>query len=669
MSLPHEPVVKKFFSNKIESSRSSWYDYLIKVARIFYSFDGQAYNRDALLEKFASMSTRDSEGRDAANFRDEFGAYGTYLGIYHLEQVNGNWTIVVSEAAKRFLCCDSPNASAFCRAQLALFQYPNGAGTVLSSSGSMTVQANSKNDTMRELQNGIRLNPLRLICEIVVAQVELNGIAINEVTIPYHTLFCMVNDDRINKSFNHDLKTILQVYGEYSVSPNQIHMNLDGLTNFKRNFHILERTHLFVRDSAFGLMVSHVNPQIAYECIKTISCIDAHCEAFDALGTNPTDNELKDLLCLPTWGQYYDAANLPEDVLIALGAVIDIPPADYEPDVCQEEVVVERVSGGTNTLLYGVPGAGKSWTIAREYCSDETRMERLVFHPDYTYSDFVGQIMPKVEEGSVSYRFVPGPFTKLLKRAYENPGIEFFLIIEEINRGNAPAIFGEVFQLLDRKAEPDASGYPVGTSEYGITNENVASIVYGDPDRLVRIPSNMSIIGTMNTSDQNVFTLDTAFQRRWNMRLIENTFEGHRFADKHILDTDVSWRQFCEAINREILKSNVRMTSSEDKRLGAFFISAADLVFNAAEDDENATEAVRIRARRDNRRFAEKVIKYLWDDAFKFNRENVFETNSFISLEQLIREFMDRRGNDRFRIFKEGMFNAIVDQADGTTIQ
>ena len=330
---------------------------------------------------------------------------------------------------------------------------------------------------------------------------------------------------------------------------------------------------------------------------------------------------------------------------------------------------VVRVTNGTNTLLYGVPGSGKSWTIAREYCSDETRMERLVFHPDYTYSDFVGQIMPKVEDGSVSYRFVPGPFTKLLKRAYENPGIEYFLVIEEINRGNAPAIFGEVFQLLDRKAEPDASGYPVGTSEYGITNENVASVVYGDPDRLVRIPSNMSIIGTMNTSDQNVFTLDTAFQRRWNMRLIENTFEGHRFADKHILDTTVSWRQFCEAINREILKSNVRMTSSEDKRLGAFFITAADLVFDAEEDNENATEAARIRARRDNRRFAEKVIKYLWDDAFKFNRENVFETNSFISLEQLIREFMDRRGNERFRIFKEGMFNAILDQVDGTTIQ
>lgn len=102
----------------------------------------------------------------------------------------------------------------------------------------------------------------------------------------------------------------------------------------------------------------------------------------------------------------------------------------------------------------------------------------------------------------------------------------YILIIEEINRGNAPAIFGEVFQLLDRKSEIrdfDDDGYPIGTSEYGITNANIAKIVYGDSKHKVRIPSNLSILGTMNTSDQNVFTLDTAFQRRWEMRLINES--------------------------------------------------------------------------------------------------------------------------------------------------
>lgn len=169
----------------------------------------------------------------------------------------------------------------------------------------------------------------------------------------------------------------------------------------------------------------------------------------------------------------------------------------------------KRVSTGENILLYGVPGSGKSWTIQHEYCDDEKCMERLVFHPDYMYSDFVGQILPVVKKDDagnekVRYEFKPGPFTKILKKAYEDPKKSYYLVIEEINRGNAPAIFGEIFQLLDRMDE-DKEGYKKGTSEYGITNENIALEVYGNADTKVRIPANLSILGTMNTSDQNVF--------------------------------------------------------------------------------------------------------------------------------------------------------------------
>ena len=339
-----------------------------------------------------------------------------------------------------------------------------------------------------------------------------------------------------------------------------------------------------------------------------------------------------------------------------------IPFGDYVPTI--EEC--NRATTGCNVLLYGVPGAGKSWTIEHEYCADEGCMERLVFHPDYMYSDFVGQILPVVrDDDKVRYEFTPGPFTKLLKKAYWNPEQSFYLIVEEINRGNAPAIFGEIFQLLDRKDEDeiDENGeilYKKGTSEYGITNANIARIVYGDENHKVRIPANMSILGTMNTSDQNVFTLDTAFQRRWIMRMIPNSFKNHRFADNKILDTTVSWKQFCETINDEILRRN-NITSSEDKRLGAYFVTASDLEMVYV--DAGASESEKIQAEHHNNRFAEKVLKYLWDDAFKFAHQDTFNTRQFVSLERIIEAFMDsaKPKNERFRVFNENLRKMILD--------
>lgn len=345
-----------------------------------------------------------------------------------------------------------------------------------------------------------------------------------------------------------------------------------------------------------------------------------------------------------------------------------------------------RLSCGRNVLLYGVPGSGKSWTIEHEYVKPTSKVERLVFHPDYTYSDFVGQILPCVDDdGQVSYKFTPGPFTNILREAYLHPQDEYILVIEEINRGNAPAIFGEIFQLLDRKVddEDSSNSYPIGTSEYGITNANIAQIVYGDPTHKVRIPSNLSIIGTMNTSDQNVFTLDTAFQRRWQMRLIENSFDNveKAQADAKILDTGITWKNFCTAMNEIIIKNCVRTTSSEDKRLGVYFIYHRDLNFNnkmgslasgeyddlrAKERDKTISEEERGRlstirtAIKQNRIFPEKVIKYLWDDAFKYNREAIFEYGTYASLEAVIHKFMYSDKEERFSIFISSVREAIA---------
>ena len=278
-----------------------------------------------------------------------------------------------------------------------------------------------------------------------------------------------------------------------------------------------------------------------------------------------------------------------------------------------------RKTGAENILLYGVPGAGKSHEIKTKYCDDEKRMERVVFHPDYTYSDFVGQILPRVGKDKngndkLKYIFAPGPFTKMLKKAQNDPGNYYYLIIEELNRGNAPAIFGEIFQLLDRKDEDKFPVTEVGESEYGISNYEVAKEVYEDEEHLVKIPSNMYILATMNTADQNVFTLDTAFQRRWNMRQIENNFDKSEHSKDIIVGTKVSWGAFATVINDLVIDINVDMVSSEDKRLGTYFAK------------KNELEADR---------FSEKVLKYLWDDAFKMDRSAIFDEN-YKSLEDVI---------------------------------
>ena len=344
----------------------------------------------------------------------------------------------------------------------------------------------------------------------------------------------------------------------------------------------------------------------------------------------------------------------------------------------------DRLTTGNNTLLYGVPGSGKSWTIENEYCHKDSVVERLVFHPDYTNADFVGQILPVVDKDKqVTYEFTPGPFTSIMRDAYRNPKTEYILVIEEINRGNAPAIFGEVFQLLDRKIVAGTDGFPIGTSEYGITHKYMAEEIYGDEHHKVRIPSNLSILGTMNTSDQNVFTLDTAFQRRWRMRLIENNFDNVRrsLADVKILDTEVTWRKFCDTVNDIIIGNRVKMASAEDKRLGVYFIHESEVLFDdralpspgfatllveyndlvrhetlgdLTDVQKNRLSDIR-EAVMHNRMFPEKIIKYLWDDAFKFNPEALFDTDNMDNLEKVIRTFVYNKGPERFRIFKSSV--------------
>ncbi|MBY6915759.1 AAA family ATPase [Clostridium botulinum] len=297
-----------------------------------------------------------------------------------------------------------------------------------------------------------------------------------------------------------------------------------------------------------------------------------------------------------------------------------------------------RVLGGTNILLYGVPGAGKSHEIKKEYCSDERYMERVVFHPDYTYSDFVGQVLPRVIDEKLKYIFTPGPFTKMLKKAENDPGNKYYLVIEEINRGNAPAIFGEIFQLLDRKEDDNKyDSSEIGESEYGISNYEVANEVYGNPEHQVKIPSNMYVLATMNTADQNVFTLDTAFQRRWNMKQIRNIVSKEQ-ASNMIEGTNVNWGAFVSVINDLVININSDIVSSEDKRLGAYFIKKKEFKVD---------------------KFPEKVLKYLWDDAFKMDKYSIFK-DQYKSLEDIVNAYETAKGDKLEMVLKEQIYKKML---------
>ena len=304
---------------------------------------------------------------------------------------------------------------------------------------------------------------------------------------------------------------------------------------------------------------------------------------------------------------------------------------DTPVDIPDDEEIIPT-DGADNILLYGVPGCGKSYTIKTEYCDDDDHMERAVFHPDYTYSDFVGQILPRVDEGHIEYRFEPGPFTRILKKAVETPDESFYLVVEEINRGNAPAIFGDIFQLLDR----DESG----CSEYGVSNENISNHIYGDATTKIKIPGNLFVLATMNTSDQNVFTLDTAFKRRWTMRMIENNIDACEYADHQICAWGITWGAFARTINQKIIELGENNLSNEDNRLGAYFVREADL--NDAE------------------RFGEKILMYLWNDAFKFDHDKVFKAE-YRTLDELIAGFV-RAG---FAVFSDDIvFETIAEETD-----
>ena len=255
-------------------------------------------------------------------------------------------------------------------------------------------------------------------------------------------------------------------------------------------------------------------------------------------------------------------------------------------------------------IFFGTPGSGKSHRV-KEF-TEGKKVHRTTFHPDSDYASFVGCYKPTMERDEIKYSFTPQVFTEAYIDAWKNLEENVYLVIEEINRGNCAQIFGDLFQLLDRKAD--------GYSDYRIkADSDLRDYLYsqlgkgneGIKNGELCLPPNLRIFATMNTSDQSLFPMDSAFKRRWDWEYIPVDYNEIR-SDFVITigEKKYHWLEFLKIVNEHIRKA----TDSEDKQMGNFFIKT------------NVSEDV----------FKSKVMFYLWNEVCRDEygtQNNFFRTS------------------------------------------
>lgn len=306
-----------------------------------------------------------------------------------------------------------------------------------------------------------------------------------------------------------------------------------------------------------------------------------------------------------------------------------------------------------NRIVFGAPGTGKSFRLkddCRALLANTTGgYERVTFHPDYTFSQFVGAYKPVTDdEGNIRYDFVPGPFMRVYVKAIKSGRTDnpqpFILVVEEINRAKVAAVFGDVFQLLDRDT--------LGVSEYEIEvaediKKYLAAELGGDPDNYcqIRIPDNMFIWASMNSADQGVFPMDTAFKRRWSFEYLGINENESKIRGSIMLGEDdiqvVEWNILRKAIN-EKLASEYRV--NEDKLMGPFFLPKTIITTVSDTDDTIADTDLFLDT------FKSKVIMYLYEDAAKQHKHKLFAGCPDTTKYSAVCEAFDKIG---MRIFGE----------------
>jgi len=324
-------------------------------------------------------------------------------------------------------------------------------------------------------------------------------------------------------------------------------------------------------------------------------------------------------------------------------------------------------------IYYGAPGTGKSRLVKDTVLIGvpSNKIFRVTVHPEFTYSDFVGQLLPEESDLGVKFKFHKGPFTEALVEAYSDTSKEVFLVMEELSRGNVAGIFGDIFQLLDRDE------YFV--SEYSVSNKAVATELSQASDS-IKLPSNLNIIGTVNMNDQNVFPMDTAFKRRFDWKYVATKpqmSKGTSIVDTKLNnpliivndrngDFEVNWLSFYSALNKFITDKEDGLGKKEDKQLGQFFIKFTnEEIWNSNSDnskrpaflDEDKVVAQNVITEK----LRNKLLLYLWQDVQGFSgfssSTNLFDKN-ILSFDSLYDQF------GHSQVFSDEFLRKFLDESD-----